>query len=145
MDDLRGLGRSMFAAVLLLICGALNAIWGVAAIRDSDFFAADRRFIFGDLNGWGWITLILGILQIAAAVSLWRGNTFGRVFAIVMASLVAIAALLEIRAYPFWSLAIFALTLWIIHGLMVYASDDAAGATAEQPAAGAGSTRPRRR
>ena len=117
MDKARGLGRSMFAAVLLMIGGVLNLIWGIAAIGNSNFFAHNQKYILGDLKTWGWITLILGILELIAAASLFGGGTFGRYFAIAVGALAAIDALLDIKAYPFWSLAVFALSLWIIHGL----------------------------
>jgi hypothetical protein len=66
-------------------------------------------------------------MEIIAAISLVGGGVYGRWFALVAASLTAIGALLEIPAYPLWSLAIFALSLWIIHGLVLYgdATDDA--------------------
>lgn len=120
MDNVRGLGRAVFAAVFLMIGGVLNVIWGIAAIGQSHFFVANTHYVFSDLKTWGWVTLILGVLELGASLSLFAGNAFGRWFGIIAASLVAIASLLEIAAYPLWSLAIFALSLWIIHGLIVY-------------------------
>ncbi len=126
MDEVRGLGRAIFAAVFLMIGGTLNIIWGIAAIGNAHFFTHNTHYVFGSLKSWGWITLILGIIEILAAMSLFAGNTFGRWFGIFAAALVAIGALLDIPAYPFWSLAIFALSLWIIQGLVVYGEDQAA-------------------
>ncbi len=119
MNEFRGLGRAMFAAVLLMVGGVLNIAYGIAAIGNSSFFVHDTHYLFGSLKGWGWITLILGIVELLASVSLVRGQTFGRIFGIVVGSLAAIDALLEIPAYPLWSLAVFALSLWIIHGLTI--------------------------
>ena len=118
MDEARGVGRSIFAAIYLMIGGVLNVIWGIAAIGNSHFFTHNGHYVFASLKGWGWITLILGILELLASVSLFRGDTFGRWFAIIVASLAAIGALLDIPAYPLWSLAVFALSLWIIKGLV---------------------------
>ncbi len=117
MNEVRGIGRAMFAAVLLTVGGVLNIVYGIAAIGNSKFFVHDTHYVFASLKGWGWITLIVGILELAAALSLFRGGTYGRYFAIAVGSLAAIVALLDIPAYPFWSLAVFALSLWIIHGL----------------------------
>jgi len=110
-------GAIIFAGVMLSIVGILNLIYGIAAISDSKFFVNDQAFIFSNLNTWGWVTLILGAVQLLAAGSLSRGGQFGRWFGIVAASLSAIAALLAIPAYPFWSLAIFAIDIIVIHGL----------------------------
>jgi hypothetical protein len=108
-------GWVTFAGVLLVIAGALNVIYGIAAIGKSSFFVQNTHYIFGDLKTWGWIGLIVGILQVLAAGSLWAGGLYGRIVGIGAASLSAIAALLSIPAYPFWSLAVFALDVVIIH------------------------------
>jgi hypothetical protein len=108
-------GWVTFAGVLLLIAGVLNIIYGIAAIGDSRFFVADQKYILSNLHTWGWVTLVLGALQFFAAFSLWSGGLYGRIVGITAAGLSAIAALLSIPAYPFWSLAIFALDIVIIH------------------------------
>ena len=108
-------GWVTFAGVLLLIAGVLNIIYGIAAIGDSRFFVADQKYILSNLHTWGWVTLVLGVLQFGAAFSLWSGGLYGRIVGITAAGLSAIAALLSIPAYPFWSLAIFALDIVIIH------------------------------
>jgi hypothetical protein len=110
-------GWWVFAGVLLLIAGILNIIWGIAAIGDSKFFTADATYIVSGLHTWGWITLIIGVLELIAAFSLWSGGEFGRLFGIFIGSLNAIAALLSIGAYPFWSLAVFALSIIIVYKL----------------------------
>ncbi len=117
IHNLKGPARALFAAVLLSIGGVLNVIYGIAAIGNSGFFGEGHSYLFGDLKTWGWVTLIIGLLELAAAISLFRGGNFGRLFAIAVATLAAIVALLEIPAYPLWSLAVFGLSLWIIAGL----------------------------
>jgi hypothetical protein len=108
-------GWVTFAAVLLVIAGVLNIIYGIAAIGDSNFFVNDQKYILSGLHTWGWVTLILGIIQLTAGFSLFGGGLYGRIVGLGAASLSAIAALLSIPAYPFWSLAIFALDIVIIH------------------------------
>jgi hypothetical protein len=120
MYEVKGLGRAIFAAVFLMIAAVLNVIYGIAAISNSHFFAHNADYVFANLKTWGWVTLILGILEGLASLSLFSGRAFGRWFAIIAASLTAIAALLDIPSYPLWSIALFALSLWIIHGLIVY-------------------------
>lgn len=119
-DEQQGSGWILFAGIMILIAGILNIIWGIAAIDQSQFFVQDTEFIFSSLKTWGWIVLILGILEVLAAFSIWRGGVFGAVFGIFAASLSAIGALLSIPAYPFWSLAIFAVDVLVIYGLAAY-------------------------
>jgi hypothetical protein len=110
-------GWWVFAGVLLLVAGVLNIIYGIAAIGDSKFFTANATYIVSSLHTWGWVTLILGVVELFAAFSLFSGGNFGRVLGIVVGSLNAIAALMSIPAYPFWSLAIFALSIIIVYKL----------------------------
>ena len=118
---MRGAGRAVFAAILLMIAGTLNVIYGFAAIDGAHFYDESTRYLFSSLNTWGWITLILGVIQLTAGFSLFGGGTYGRVVGIAAASIGAIGALLAVGgAYPFWSLGIFALCVIVIHGLVVF-------------------------
>lgn len=119
-DAQQGSGWILFAGIMILIAGVLDVIWGIAAIDNANFFIEDDRFIISSLSTWGWITLIIGVVKVIAAFSIWRGGAFGAVIGIVAASLGAIAALLSIPAYPFWSLAIFAVDVLVIYGLAAY-------------------------
>lgn len=120
--QVRGEGRVAFAAILLIIAGALNVIYGIAAISEAHFFTdSGSHYVFSSLNTWGWITVILGVIELTGGISLLGGNAYGRVIGIVGASLGAIGSLLAVSgAYPFWSLGIFALCVIVLHGLIVY-------------------------
>jgi hypothetical protein len=119
-DDIQGAGWLMFAGIMVLIVAVLNIIYGIAAIDGSKFFIEDEKFILSDLNTWGWIVLIIGVLQLFAGFSIWAGGGYGRWIGIITASVSAIGALLTIPGYPFWSLAIFAIDILIIYGLAAY-------------------------
>ena len=124
---MRGAGRAVFAATLLLIVGTLNIIYGIGALDDANIFVNDKRFILTDLNTMGWVLIVLGIIQLAGGISLFAGNTFGRVIGIVGATLGAIGALLSIGgAYPWWSLALFFLCIYILHGILILGEDERA-------------------
>jgi len=123
---MRGAGRAVFAATLLLIAGTLNIIYGIGALDDANIFVNDRRFILSNLNTLGWVLIILGAIQLTGGFSLWAGNTYGRVIGIIGGSLGAIGALLSIGgSYPWWSLAIFALCVYVVYGLFVYGEERA--------------------
>ena len=111
----------IFAGVLLMVIGTLDIIYGIAAIAESKFFVNDTTFVFSSLNTWGWITLILGVISITAAFSLFVGGLYGRIWAIFAASIVAIGALLDVGgAHPWWALGVFAVCIVVIHGLIVF-------------------------
>ena len=124
---MRGVGRAIFAATLLLIAGTINIVYGIGALGNANVFHNGQRFVFSDLNTMGWILIVLGIIQLAGGFSLMMGNAFGRVIAIVGAGLGAIAALFSISGpNPWWSLAVFFLCIYVIHGIFVYGEDEPA-------------------
>lgn len=117
----------MFAAILLLILGVINVIYGIGALDDANIFVNDTRFVLDDLNTLGWVLIILGLIQFTGGFSLMSGSTYGRVVGIVGGSLGAIGALLSIGgAFPWWSLAVFFLCIYVVHGIIVYGEDEAA-------------------
>ena len=130
---LRGTGRAMFTAILLLIAGVLDIIYGIAAIGNARFFThvTAHEGVFNSLHAYGWFTLIIGVLLLTGGVSLLGGGGYGVIIGIVAATLAAIDALLGVGgAFPFWSLGVFAICLWVLWGLFQFASDEgkAAGA-----------------
>jgi hypothetical protein len=121
---MRGAGRAAFAAILLLMAGTLNVIYGIAAIDQASFFEEATSYVFSNLETWGWITLIIGVVQLIAGISLFAGGVFGRMIGIAAASVGAVEALFAVGgAHPFWALGVFALCLIVIHGLVVYGEE----------------------
>ena len=122
---MRGTGRVVFAAMMLLLVGVLNVIYGIGALDDANIFKGDTRYVLDNLNTLGWVLILLGALQLGAGFSLMAGNAFGRIMGIFAGSLGAIGALLSIGgAYPWWSLAVFALCVYIVHGIVVFGEDE---------------------
>ena len=81
--------------------------------------------MFTNLNTMGWVLIILGIVQLTGAFSLIAGNAYGRIIAIVGAGLGALGALFSIGGNnPWWSLAVFALCIYVIQGIFVYGDED---------------------
>jgi hypothetical protein len=123
----RGAGRVVFAAILLLVVGILNIIYGIGALDDANIFVNDTRFILDDLNTLGWVLIILGIIQLTGGVSLMGGATYGRVIGIIGGTLGAIGALFSIgQGNPWWSLAVFVLCVYVVHGIVVYGEEERA-------------------
>jgi hypothetical protein len=117
---MRGVGSALFVGLFLMIAGTLNLIYGIAAVADSSFFVNDTQFVFSGLHTWGWIAIILGLIELGASFSLIAGHTYGRVIGIFAAAIGAVGALLNVGgAHPWWSLGVFAICLVCIHGLFV--------------------------
>jgi hypothetical protein len=120
---MRGIGRVVFVAVLLLMAGTLNVIYGIAAVSNAHFFDG-TQYAFSSLHTWGWIGIIVGIIQITGGISLFGAGTYGRFIGIFAATLGAIESLLAIGGkHPWWAIAIFVISLWVLHGLIVFSED----------------------
>ena len=120
----RGEGNWMivFAVALLITVGFFNLIDGIAAIARSHIYVANAIYVIGDLRAWGWVTLILGVLQILAAIGITIGNQVARWFAVAVIGLNAISQMFFIPAYPFWALTIIAVDVVALWGLCAYGS-----------------------
>jgi hypothetical protein len=111
-------GGVVFAATLMLVVGTFQMIAGLVAILDDEFYAVGREYTFElDTTAWGWIHLLLGILLAVGGWALFARNVWAGVFAIVLAGLSAIANFFFIPYYPFWSIVIIALDVWVIWAL----------------------------
>jgi hypothetical protein len=120
----RGIGLIFFASILLLVAGFFNMIYGIAAIAQSHVFVANAHYVFGNLRAWGWITLIIAILQLVAGAGVLAGNQWARWFGVVVVGLSALDMMFFIPAYPFWALTIIAVDIVALYGLCVYGSRD---------------------
>lgn len=124
---MRGAGRAAFAGILLIMVGAINIVYGFGALDDANIFLNDTRFVLDNLNTLGWVLIILGVIQLTGGVSLIAGNAYGRTIGIIGGSLGAIGAILSIGgANPWWSLAVFALCVYVVHGIVVFGDDERA-------------------
>ena len=117
-----GYGLILFAAVLLFVVGFFNMIYGIAAIANSHVFVANAHYVFAGQRTWGWITLIIGVLMLAAAGGILAGNQLARWFAVAVVGLNAIDMMFFLPAYPFWALTIIAVDVVALYGLCAYGS-----------------------
>jgi hypothetical protein len=122
---MRGSGRVVFAAILLLIVGVLNIIYGIGALDNANVFVNDTRLVFDNLNTLGWVLIIVGVIQLTAGFSLMAGNTYGQVIGIIAGTIGAIEALIAVGGdNPWWSLGVFFLCVWIVFGLVEFGDDE---------------------
>ena len=117
-------GFILFAAIMMIMVGVFQAIQGLIGIFENEFYVATRKYLFEfDATRWGWIHLILGLLVAFAGWGLFSGRTWARVVGITLAVLSAIANFLFIPYYPFWSLLIITLDVFVIWALAAHGGD----------------------
>jgi hypothetical protein len=119
-------GGVVFAATMMIMAGIFEGLAGLIAIVNNEFFVATRNYLFKfDATTWGWIHLILGIVIGLAGFSLLSGALWARTVGIILAVLSAIANFLFIPYYPFWSLLIIALDVFVIWALASFSREAA--------------------
>ena len=112
------IGGITFAGTMLILIGMFQAIDGLVAIFNDDFFLVTQNYTFNlDTTAWGWIHLLLGIVMVLAGWSIFAGKTWAAVVALTLAMLSAVANFFFIPYYPFWSLIMIALDCWVIWAL----------------------------
>jgi hypothetical protein len=117
-------GLILFAAILMIMTGVFQALEGLIAIFQNEFYVATRNYLFQfDATTWGWIHLVVGVVVAFAGWGLLSGRTWARAVAITLAVLSAIANFLFIPYYPFWSLLIITLDVFVIWAVAVHGGD----------------------
>jgi hypothetical protein len=119
-EDEQGRGWLGFAGTMLAIVGTLNVVYGIAAIDEARVYVGEVEFVFGGLKTWGWILVIVGVIQLAAAFGVWNRADWARWAGVVAASANAILQLLFLPAFPFLSLSLLAIDVLVIYGLIQY-------------------------
>lgn len=119
-EEREGLGWVLFAGTMLLIAGTMNIVYGIGAIDEANVFINDAQYVFADLSTWGWLVLGAGIIQFAAAISIWNATEWGRWVGIVSAVGNAMLMLFFLPAFPLLAVAILTLDVLVIYGLVSY-------------------------
>ena len=112
---------------MMLMTGAFQALAGLVAIFENEFYVSTRNYLFQfDATSWGWIHLVVGLVVAAAGFAVMAGRTWGRVVGITLAVLSALANFAFIPYYPFWSMTVIALDIFVIWALTAHGRDVAA-------------------
>jgi hypothetical protein len=114
-------GLILFAAIMMIMVGVFQALQGLIAIFQNEFYVATRNYLFQfDATTWGWIHLLVGLIVALAGYGLLSGRTWARAAAITLAVLSAVSNFLFIPYYPFWSLLIIALDIFVIWAIAAH-------------------------
>lgn len=111
-----------FAGVMILIAGTMNVIGGIAAVGNSGFFVRGAHYVVGDLNGLGWLLIIVGSVQLVAGLGIWAQNMMAVFVGIGTAGLNAVLQLFFLPSQPFLAVAVFAVDVLVLRALTKYVS-----------------------
>jgi len=115
-----GTGWVLFAAVMLSLIATLNFIDGIAAVSNSKFYVANAEFVFSNLNTWGWILIVAGVVQVVVAFAVWAATEWGRWLGVIAAGLNMIVQFFALPSFPARSILMFFVDVIVIYGLLTY-------------------------
>lgn len=120
-------GFTYFAAIMMILSGGFEILQGLSAIIKKNLYVVNKDYIYKiNVNGWGWIHLILGVIVLLAGIALLGGALWARIVGIAMAALIAIANFLWLPYYPVWAIVLIALNVVVIWALAAHGRDVAA-------------------
>lgn len=118
------LGWIWFAGIMMIMMGSFNAIEGLVALFDPDYYVVGpNNVLVFDLTGWGWIHLIGGVLITVTGIALCAGIAWARWVTVILAGLNAIAQLAFVAVYPVWSVIVIALCVLVIWAIVVHGEE----------------------
>lgn len=117
-------GFILFAGIMMIVSGGFQAFAGLVALFEDEFYVATRNYLLQfDAAAWGWIHLLGGLLVVAAGFAVMAGKIWGRVIGIILAVLSLLANFAFMPYYPFWSLTIIAVDVFVIWALTAHGRD----------------------
>jgi hypothetical protein len=120
-------GWIIFAGAMMMLSGLFNLVTGLVAIFDDEIYVnGPRATVVFDLTAWGWIHVILGFILFVIGIALLGGYLWARLTAVVIVGLNMLTQLLELPAYPLFSIIIIALNVFIMYALLVHGEEMAA-------------------
>jgi hypothetical protein len=112
------IGAIAFAATMLVLIGVFQALTGLVALFNDEFYVVAQNYTFDlDVSAWGWIHLIIGLAVLATGMGLFARKAWAGVAAIMLCMLSALANFFFIPYYPIWSLLVIGLNIWVIWAL----------------------------
>ena len=111
-------GWLAFAGTVALVVGAFNVINGLVALFNRDYYlVGENEILVFNFTAWGWIWLVVGIVQLAVGGGIMAGQMWARVAGVVLAALAAIGHLAFLQAFPVWSVLTIAMCVLLIYAL----------------------------
>ena len=105
---------------MVLLLGLLNLFYAIAVIAGSDLFITEAAWLVGDARPWGWLMLIVAMIQLSAPISMWLGGRWGQWVGILSAVSNIIAQVMFLSELPGLAIALIVVDLMVIHALTAY-------------------------
>jgi len=118
-------GMVIFAGTMLLMLGALQAMEGLVAIFQDDYYLVTRNgmIVSLDYTAWGWTHLIIGLIAVGVGIGVFAGQMWARVAGIVVAAVSILVNVAFLPAYPIWIMIVIGIDVLVIYALAVHGKE----------------------
>jgi hypothetical protein len=117
-------GWTIFAAAMMVLGGIFQAIAGLVAILNDEFYVVGAEYVFKfDVTTWGWVHLVLGVVILLAGLALFSGAVWARTIGVILAVVSAVAAFAWLPWYPIWAVLIIVADIFVIWALTAHGRD----------------------
>lgn len=111
---------AVFGGCVMLMTGLFQAFQGIAAIAEDGVFVRSPDYIYAvDTAVWGWAHLVVGALVALVGMFVLSGRGWAYGVGIGLAVLSAVGQFFFLPFYPWWSILIIALDVFVIWSLAV--------------------------
>jgi hypothetical protein len=114
-------GWIFFAGFMLIIVGAMQAMYGLIALFNDEWAVwGNRAVVYLDITSWGWVHLILGVVVALVGIGVMTGNILARTLGVVIAGLSMLVNFLALPIYPIWSIVLITIDALVIYALIAH-------------------------
>ncbi len=117
-------GWIVFAGVMMIISGSLNALYGLVAVVNDEWVVwTNRASLYLDISQWGWVHLVIGLVVLLSGIGVFSGNVLARTVGVIAVTISLIANFFFIPAYPLWAIAVVVIDVLVIWALTAHGSE----------------------
>lgn len=124
-SDITGwVGWIYFGGLMMIILGAMNALYGLVAVANDEWVVwGNRAVVYLDVTQWGWVHLVAGVIVVLAGIGVLTGSAVGRVIGAMVVALSMLVNFLAIPVYPVWSIVVLALEAFVLYALVAHGGE----------------------
>ena len=117
-------GWITFAAIMMIIAGSLNALYGlIAVINDEWVVWTNRASLYLDISQWGWVHLIVGLVVLFSGIGLFSGHFLARTVGVIAVAISLMSNFFFLPAYPLWAIVVITIDVLVIWALTAHGSE----------------------
>ena len=114
----------LFATTVFIVLGTFNTIYGLTMLLNDEWVIFGAKTVwYLDISAWGWITLLVALIQFVVAWGIANAEMWARVLGVIAAGIALVNAFVLVPYYPWWSVAVMVLAGFVIWAITVHGKE----------------------